>query len=363
MATKAKASQHGLTELIQVNSGIDLNVMVPDPADDQINDYEFQQQIDQAWQVCDRLDLQTDILRGKILRAVRDREKTLGEDRGTGFLNWLKDREISKSHAYNLIELANSADQMLADGYLESEDVNHFTKRAFVETAQSAGPVQQMISDSAKQGNRITRREVRQLSDEWTAMSSDLLPEVMREKAANQTIPARYLAPLVKQMEKLPEIHQVALREAVAENPDMDTLKQVTAEAKYLARYLESAQQVKRLSETNLDLEQALEEALRLGCLNSTAELVNQAAQMEQLIAKLYGTWRRINQLSDRLYVDTGASTPHLRAMLTALEVLTGESMEITLGDPEGGGWSRQIRLKIEDDRPDDAPLEVGQWE
>ncbi len=366
MATKAKAkaSQHGPpTELIQVNSGIDLNVLVPDPDDDQINDYEFQQQIDQAWQICDRLDLQTDILRGKILRAVRDREKTLGEDRGTGFLNWLKDREISKSHAYNLIELANSADQMLADGYLEAEDVNYFTKRAFVETAQAAGPVQQMISDSAKQGNKITRREVRQLSDEWTAMSSDLLPEVMREKAANQTIPARYLAPLVKQMEKLPEIHQVALREAVAENPDMDTLKQVTAEAKYLARYLESAQQVKRLSETNLDLEQALEEALRLGCLNSTAELVNQAAQMEQLIAKLYGTWRRINQLSDRLYVDTGASTPHLRAMLTALEQLTGESMEITLGDPEGGGWSRQIRLKIEDDRPDDAPLEVGQWE
>lgn len=342
---------------------IDLNVIVPDPENKELSDYDFQQQIDRAWQVCDRMDLHTDILRGKILRAVRDREKALGEDRGTGFLNWLKDREISKSHAYNLIELANSADQMLADGYLESDDVNQFTKRAFVETAQSPPPVQQMISDSAKEGNKITRREVRQLADEWTAMSSDLLPEVMREKAANQTIPARYLAPLVKQMEKLPEIHQIALRETVAETPDMDTLKQVTAEARYLARYLESAQQVKLLSETNLDLEQALEESLRLGCLNSTAELVNQAAQMEQLIAKLYGTWRRINQLSDRLYVDTGSSTPHLRSLLNALDMLSGESITTTLGDGTGEGWSRQIRLKIEDDRAEDEPLDVGQWE
>jgi hypothetical protein len=366
MATKAKAKtlQNELPgDILAAGLGIDLNVIVPDPENKEISDYDFQQQIEQAWQICDRMDLQTDILRGKILRAVRDREKALGEDRGTGFLNWLKDREISKSNAYNLIELANSADQMLADGYLEGDDVNHFTKRAFVETAQSPPPVQQMISDSAKEGNRITRREVRQLSDEWTAMSSELLPEVMREKAANQTIPARYLAPLVKQMEKLPAIHQVALREAVAETPDMETLKQVTAEARYLARYLESAQQVKLLTETNLDLEQALEESLRLGCLNSTAELVNQAAQMEQLIAKLYGTWRRLNQLSDRLYVDTGASTPHLRSLLNAIDALSGESITTTLGDAAGEGWSRQIRLKIEDDRTEDEPLEVGQWE
>jgi hypothetical protein len=192
------------------------------------------------------------------------------------------------------------------------------------------------------------------------AMTSDLLPENLREKAADHTIPARYLAPLVKQMEKLPEIHQVSLREAVADSPDVDTLKQVTAEAKYLARYLESANQVRVLSEANLNLESALEEALRLGCLNSTAELVNQAAQMEQLVAKLYSTWRRINQLSDRLYVDTGASTPHLRSMLNSLDCLAGEAVAVTIGDPKQEGWSRNIRLKIEDDREEGRREESG---
>jgi hypothetical protein len=337
-------------------------LQLPDPEDEKLSEDEFQQKISQAWQICDRIDLQTDIWRGRILRAVRDREKKLGEGRGIGFLNWLKDREISKSHAYNLIELANSADQMLEDGYLEEADVNQFTKRAFVETAQSAPEVQQIIADSAKQGNKITRREVRQLADEWMAMTSDLLPENLREKAADHTIPARYLAPLVKQMQKLPEIHQVSLRDAVEENPDVDTLKQVTAEAKYLARYLESATQVRALSEGTLNLEAALEEALRLGCLNSAAELVNQAAQMEQLIAKLYGTWRRMGQLTDRLFVDTGASTPNLRSMLSSLERLSGESVEVSIGDPKREGWSRQIRLKIEDDRDADQPLEVGAW-
>jgi hypothetical protein len=294
---------------------------------------------------------------------VRDREKQLGEGRGIGFLNWLKDREIGKSHAYNLIELANSADEMLAEGYLEAADVNQFTKRAFVETAQSSPEVRQIIVDSAKDGNKVTRREVRQLSDEWTAMTSELLPESIREKAANHTIPARYLAPLVKQMEKLPTVHQVSLRETVADCPDVDTLKQVTSEAKYLSRYLESAVQVQALSEGNLNLEAALEEALRLGCLNSAADLVNQAAQMEQLVTKLHATWRRINQLSDRLYVDTGASTPNLRSMLSCLDRLGGDAIEVTIGDPKGDSWSRQIRVKIEDDREEATPLAIGAWE
>ncbi|MBD0337614.1 MAG: hypothetical protein ICV62_19165, partial [Cyanobacteria bacterium Co-bin13] len=184
---------------------VDLNFQLPDPEDEKISEPEFKRQIEVAWQVCDRFDLQTDIWRGRILRTVRDRERQGGDGRGTGFLNWLKDREITKSQAYSLIELADSADALLQEGLLEPQDVNQFSKRAFVETAQSAPEVQQMVSDAARKGDHITRREVRQISDEWTAMTSELLPEEVREKAANNTIPTRYLAPLVREMEKLPE--------------------------------------------------------------------------------------------------------------------------------------------------------------
>jgi hypothetical protein len=203
-----------------------------------------------------------------------------------------------------------------------------------------------MVSEAAHRGDRITRREVRQLADEWTAVTSDLLPIEVKEKAADHTLPTRYLAPLVREMEKLPAAHQAHLRDEVAENPDIDTVKQVTAEARFLAKYLNAATQVQALNRDGLDLESALEEALRIGCLNSTADLVNQAAQLEQAIAKLYTTWRRVVSLSERVYLDSGSSTPNLRSLLAYLAPLSGEILELQLGDPTSG-TSRRIRLKV----------------
>lgn len=323
----------------------DLSFQLPDPEDEQLLDHEFHQQIETAWQVCDRFDLQTDIWRGRILRTVRDREKAQGESRGSGFLNWLKDREISKSQAYSWMELADSADALLEGGYLEPDSINRFSKRAFVEAAHSAPEVQQIVGEAARNGEHITRREVRQVSDEWTAMTSELLPPELKEKAASNVIPTRYLPPLVKEMEKLPELQQAQIREAVAENPDLDTVKQITAEARSLSKYLTAAAQVQSLNRESLDLEQALEEAFRLDCLSSAADLVSQAAQLEQLITKVYATWKRINTLSERLYLDSGASTPHLRSLLDNLTCLSGEVMEIQLGNLES---SRTIRLQIQ---------------
>ena len=325
---------------------LELTFQLPDPEDESLAEYEFQRQIETAWQVCERFDLQTDIWRGRILRAVRDREKRGGDGRGAGFLNWLKDREITKSQAYSLIELAESADNLFQEGLLDPADVNQFSKRAFVETAQSPLEVKQLVSDAAHKGEHITRREVRQMADEWTAMTSDLLPDEVREKAANNTIPTRYLAPLVREMEKLPPNHQQALKTEVALNPDVDTLRQVTAEARYLAKYLDAATHVQALSGDRLNLESALEEALRVGCLNAAADMVTQAAQLEQAAAKLYTTWKRLNQLSERVYVDSAASTPNLRSLLDALAPLTSQVIEVQIGDA-ASSLSRQVRWQL----------------
>jgi hypothetical protein len=325
----------------------DLELQVPDPTDEDLTDHDFLNQVETVWQVCDRFDLQSEIWRGRILRAVRDREKRGGEGRGVGFLNWLQNHEISKSQAYRLMELANSADSMLEAGTLELESINRFSKSAFADTVQAEPEVQQLISEAARDGKRITRREVRQLSDEWTAMSSDLIPAEIKTKAANNTIPSRYLAPLARELEKIPSEHQVILQEELTNNPDVDTLKQVTAEAKYLAKYLDSASHVQALEDSGINLEEALEEALRLGCLNSAADLVHQAAQLEQTMAKLHTTWKRLSKLSDRLYVDSGASTPQLRGMLQALEKLTGETLELEWGSNENNLHPTLIRLKV----------------
>jgi len=323
----------------------DLDFQLPDPEDEEIPELDFQKQVDTAWQVCDRFNLQTEIWRGRILRAVRDREKKQGDARGSGFLDWLKAREISKSQAYAAIALANSADTLMSQGQLDPAAVRCFSKRAFVETAKAEPEVQQLVTDAAKNGDRITRKEVRQIADEWTAMSSDLVPDSVKAKVNDRTLPSRYLPPMVKEIEKLPESHQTILRQEIAQNPDIDTVKQVTSEARYLAKYLDAATSVQVFGDDAVDLEKALEEALRLGCINVAADLVNQASQLEQTIAKLYTTWKRIGSLSDRLYVDTGASTPNLRSLLHCLEQLAGEVMEIQLGE----NGDRTIRLQIQE--------------
>lgn len=325
-----------------------LDFNLPDPEDDQIPDGEFQQQLDTAWLVCDRFDLQTDIWRGRILRAIRDREKKGGDGRGTGFLNWLKSKEITKSQAYSLIQLANSADTLVEEGQLDPETVNNFSKRAFVETAKAPVEVQQLVTDAASRGDRITRREVKQLADEWTAMSSDLLPNEVKEKAASGTMASKHLAPLVKELGKLPDTHLQSIQEEVAANPDVDTVKQMTSEARSLAKYLDAAAQVQTLNQSSVDLELALDESLRLGCLSTASELLKQATQLEQSVAKLYLTWKRLGNLADRLYVDTGASTPHLRSMLNQLGPLSSEILEVPLQDQMTDSDATQSTIRLQ---------------
>jgi hypothetical protein len=323
--------------------GVDLNFDLPDPEDEGVAELDFQQKVDNAWMVCDRFDLQTEIWRGRILRIVRDREKKGGDGRGQGFLNWLKERELSKSQAYAWIELANSADTLLENGELSPSALNNFSKRAFVETAKSAPEVQQLITDAAERGDRITRREVKQVADEWLAMSSDLLPDQIKEQAASGAMPPRYLAPLVKEMEKLPESHQHALQEEIAANPDLDRVKEVTTSARNLAKYLDAGAQVQVLNQSRVDLATALEEALRVGCLPVAADVLKQAALLEQTITKFYLTWKRLGSLTDRLYVDTGASTPHLRSLIACVERLSSEIVEVPLDD-EG---QNSVRLRV----------------
>ena len=58
------------------------NLDLPDPERDDISTMEFLARLEQAWDVCDKFDLQTEIWRGRILKSVRDREKRGGEGRG-----------------------------------------------------------------------------------------------------------------------------------------------------------------------------------------------------------------------------------------------------------------------------------------
>ena len=330
-----------------------LNLELPDPESDTISTMEFLARLEEAWAVCDRFDLQTEIWRGRILAAVRDREKRGGEGRGTGFLQWLREREISKTRAYTLIQLAESAESLVGGGLLEETSVNNFSKRAFLETAQADPEVQQMISEAANEGQQITRKQVRRLSDEFTAATSPLLPEEIRQRTADNLLPPRAVAPLVKELAKLPEDQQEDLRKVLREEPELERVKEVTCTARWLSKAAEAALAVRAFQQGELDFEKALQEAQRLDALGLLADAVGQAQALESAVLKLHTSWRRLGGLQERLWVESGSSTPHLRELLTALQSLSGSTLRVSLGELAGG---KRVRLQLVEESPEQLP-------
>ena len=327
-----------------------LSLDLPDPGQDDISTMEFLARLEEAWAVCDRFDLQTEIWRGRILRAVRDREKRGGEGRGTGFLQWLREREISKTRAYSLIQLADSADNLVGEGLLEPDSVNQFSKRAFLETAQAEPEVQQMISEAANGGLPITRKQVRRLSDEFLAATSPLLPEEIRQRTAENLLPPRAVAPLVKELARLPEEQQEDLRQVLREEPELERVKDVTHTARWLHRAAEASLAVRAFQQGDLDFEKALQEAQRLDALGLLADAVGQAQALESAVLKLHTSWRRLAGLQERLWVESGSSTPHLREVLITLQSLSGSTLRVSLGELAGG---KRLRLQLVEEAPD----------
>lgn len=326
---------------------------LPDPDRDDISTMEFLATLEEAWGVCDRFDLQTEIWRGRILRAVRDREKRGGDGRGAGFLQWLREREISKTRAYALIQLAESADGLVGEGLLQEACVNNFSKRAFMETAQADPEVQLMISEAANGGQQITRKQVRQLNDEFTAATSPLLPEEIRQRTAENLLPPKVVAPLVRELARLPEPQQEDLRRVLRDEPELDRVKDVTMTARWLTKATEAGIAVRAFQQGELDLEKAIQEAQRLDALGILSDAVYQAQQVEQAVLKLHTSWRRLGGLQERLWVESGSSTPHLRELITALQTLSGATMRVSLGELAGG---KRIRLQLVEEMVDQLP-------
>jgi hypothetical protein len=323
---------------------------LPDPESEAIGTLEFHARLDEAWAVCDRFDLQTEIWRGRILRAARDRERRGGENRGTNFLQWLREREISKTRAYTLIQLAESADQMLGDGVIEPESVNHFSKSAFLEAARADPEVQLMVGQAANEGQSITRKQVRRLADEFVAATSPLLPEEIRQRTAENLLPPRAVAPLVKELARLPQEQQDDLRRALREEPEIERVRDVTLTARWLSKASEAGGAVRALQQGQLDLEKAIQEAQRLDVLGILSDAVYQAQQLESAVLRLHTSWRRLNGLQERLWVESGSSTPHLRELITALQSLSGNTMRVSLGELAGG---KRVRLQLVEESPD----------
>jgi hypothetical protein len=239
---------------------------------------------------------------------------------------------------------------MLGEGVIEPESVNQFSKSAFLEAARADPEVQLMVGQAANEGQAITRKQVRRLADEFVAATSPLLPEEIRQRTAENLLPPRAVAPLVKELARLPEEQQNDLRQALREEPELERVRDVTLTARWLSKATEAGGAVRALQQGELDLEKAIQEAQRLDVLGILSDAVYQAQQLENAVLRLHTSWRRLNGLQERLWVESGSSTPHLRELITALQSLSGNTMRVSLGELAGG---KRVRLQLVEESPD----------
>jgi hypothetical protein len=207
-----------------------------------------------------------------------------------------------------------------------------------------------MISEAANDGQQITRKQVRRLSDEYLAATSPLLPDEIRRRTAENLLPPRAVAPLVQQLARLPEPQQEDLRQELAAEPELDRVRDVTLTARWLGKAAEAGLAVRALQREGIDLDGAVREAQRLDALGLLADAVGQARQLESAVLKLHTSWRRLAGLHERLWLESGSSTPRLREVLTALETLSGSTLRVSLGELAGG---KRLRLQIVEESAD----------
>ena len=210
--------------------------------------------------------------------------------------------------------------------------------------------MQHLISEAANEGQQITRKQVRRLTDEFTAATSPLLPDEIRERTQQNLLPPKAVAPLVRELAKLPEPQQNDLRRVLKEEPELERIKDVTSTARWLTKASEAGMAVRALQHDSIDLEKAMQEGQRLDMLGLVADVVGQAQQLEQAVLKLHTSWRRLGGLHERLWLESGSSTPYLRSLLQGLESLSGSNLRVSLGELAGG---KRLRLQLVEENAD----------
>ena len=134
------------------------------------------------------------------------------------------------------------------------------------------------------------------------------------------------------------------------DEPELDRIKDVTSTARWITKTTESGIAVRAFQQGELDLERAMQEAQRLDALGLLADAVGQAQALESAVLKLHTSWRRLGGLQERLWVESGSSTPYLRDVLNALQSLSGATMRVSLGELAGG---KRVRLQLVEESPD----------
>lgn len=274
----------------------------------------------------------SEVCRGKLIGIARDKFKANGDLRGVEFKAWLKDRDITLSQAHALIETADKAAGLLGKDLLAG--TAKITKPALKRAVQASENAQKVLRDMIANAEMpVKAGDVRNACDAIDAKNADIFTDDFKAKIENGSIPIAKAAGLFRELDRLPEDHAKGYAEQIAASPNpVEEIKAITASAKAVATMYDLAGQVNAASGCDIDF--IAEESIRLGAESTVAKVLKQARDVQTLAGKLYTAVKKLGSSADRLYVDTGATTPHTRGLIAALESLFSNGcIRVDLGD------------------------------
>ena len=74
------------------------------------------------------------------------------------------------------------------------------------------------------------------------------------------------------------------------------------------------------------------------------------ASECAYVATQMTPTPEAVRRLQERLWVESGSSTPYLRDVLSALQSLSGATLRVSLGELAGG---KNVRLQLVEEAPD----------
>ena len=305
----------------------------------------FDNRINKEWGKVKTVTLAVYMRAGKILRCLKKRHEN-------NFTRYIKDElDISKSQAYNYLnaikyyeELVDRFSYIEKDGdFIKNPDINVdkaigiLSLSAFLELGRSDIEIQEMVlldtTELAKTSLKgPSQREIKRYQNEYIASQSSLIPETLKD-AVNQQKVKNKLGSLVAEMEQLEQPQLSLVREELEEtanSPDITKdIDNITTSVKSMKKVSDGIDSLNETFDQKVDRDEVIDESYRLEITEVVASAMKTQKSIVELLTKALAAKQKLSNICERIYLETGASTPETRNLLNILEQYTNNVIEI----------------------------------
>lgn len=260
-----------------------------------------------ALKEANRHNLFADIRTGQILtlgQAIKDKSQEIDQ---CHYDNFLKNNEITPREEKELKLLWANYYRWVQDGNdPDLKALEKMSRKGFMEFTKSPPEVQAVVLNSSS--NTIDRDEVRQLAKGFQAATSQVVPEIVREKFNHQELSSSTVVQLANSLEKLPEDSRTEFQEIITNSATVTAIVETTEACKQAAKAFAAAEKITTFEIAELsaliELAQPWDLSAELAStLTALQEVESLTARLHQRLAQLRNKAGEIQKNSEgRLY-------------------------------------------------------------